>query len=152
MAPAVAQIASRTSPRPVLAKLPGDDVRTGAMQDRRELERYARATWRSFVALVEPSSGLPADYIGGDLRPETRAEYTSPTNVAMYLWAIVGARDLGLISEHQATRRATQVLHSLAQLERHAASGQFYNWYDPATLTKLTRWPEPPHAPVYPFA
>jgi hypothetical protein len=122
------------------------------MQDRRELERYARATWRSFVALVEPSSGLPADYIGGDLRPETRAEYTSPTNVAMYLWAIVGARDLGLIPEQQATRRATQVLHSLAQLERHAASGQFYNWYDPATLTKLTRWPEPPHAPVYPFA
>ena len=122
------------------------------MQDRLELERYARATWRSFVALVEPSSGLPADYIGGDLCPETRAKYTSPTNIAMYLWAIVGARDLGLIPEQEATRRSTQVLHSLSRLERHAASGQFYNWYDAVTLTKLTRWSERPHAPLYPFA
>jgi hypothetical protein len=40
----------------------------------------------------------------------------------------------------------------LARLERHEPSGQFYNWYDPTTLAKLTLWPEPPHAPVYPFA
>jgi len=122
------------------------------MHDRRELEGYARATWRSFVALVEPRSGLPADYIGGALRPATRARYTSPTNVAMYLWAIVGARDLGLISEQEAARRSAQVLQSLSRLERHAASGQFYNWYHPRTGTKLTRWPGPARARVAPFA
>ena len=33
------------------------------------LERYARDTWHSFVAMVEPSTGLPADNIGGDLAP-----------------------------------------------------------------------------------
>ena len=122
------------------------------MQERRELEGYARATWRSFVQLVEPSSGLPADSLGGDLRPETRAQYTSPTNVAMYLWAIVGARDLALISDQEATGRSAQVLQSLSRLERHAASGQFYNWYHPSTGAKLTHWPEPPHAPLYAFA
>jgi hypothetical protein len=122
------------------------------MHDRRELEGYARATWRSFLALVEPRSGLPADYIGGALRPDTRAEYTSPTNVAMYLWAIVGARDLGLISEQDAARRSGQVLQSLTRLERHDASGQFYNWYHPRTGARLTRWPGPARARVAPFA
>jgi len=116
------------------------------------LDTYALDTWRSFVALVEPNSGLPADYIGGELRAETRARYTSPTNIAMYLWAIVGARELGLISEREAAQRSEQVLTSLSRLERHGASGQFYNWYDAGTLDKLTRWPEPPHGPVYPFA
>ena len=29
----------------------------------------------------------------------------------------------------------------MARLERHAPSGMFYNWYDPATGTKLTIWP-----------
>ena len=127
------------------------------MHEARELERsvlesHACATWRSFLGLVEPNSGLPADYIGGDLRAETRAKYTSPTNIAMYLWAIVCARDLGLISEHEATERSGQVLESVSRLERHAASGQFYNWYDAGTLDVITRWPEPPHAAVYPFA
>ena len=28
-------------------------------------------------------------------------------------------------------------------MERHEPSGQFYNWYDPVTLAKLTIWPEP---------
>src|SRR5678815_1052061 len=114
-----------------------------------ELAGYARATWRSFVELVEPSSGLPADYIGGDLRPETRSRYTSPTNIAMYLWAIIGARDLGFIAEREAVHRSTRVLESLSGLERHAASGQFYNWYDTGTLEVIRRWPEPPHGRVY---
>jgi hypothetical protein len=127
------------------------------MHESRALERdvladHVRATWRSFVELVEPSSGLPADYIGGDLRGETRARYTSPTNVAMYLWAIVTARDLDLISEREATLRSARALESLAQLERHGPSGQFYNWYDVGTLARLTRWPEAGHGPVYPFA
>ncbi len=122
------------------------------MERRHELERYARATWRSFEALVVPSSGLPADYIGVELAPDTRARYTSPSNVAMYLWAILAARDLQLIPGTMALRRASRVLDALSRLERHELSGQFYNWYDPATLARITTWPEPPHAPVYPFA
>src|ERR1051325_4007850 len=99
------------------------------MQDTRELLHCARATWRSFVALAAPSTGLPADSIDGELSRGSCAQYTSPTNLAMYLWAIVGARELDLISSDAATRRIQQALESLSALERHEPSGQFYNWY-----------------------
>jgi Putative glucoamylase/Protein of unknown function (DUF3131) len=118
---------------------------------RRELERYARATWHSFEKLVVASTGLPGDSIGGELRPETRAAFTSPTNIAMYLWATLAARDLELISSASAESRIRRALESLAGLERHEPSGQFYNWYDPGTLEKLTIWPEAPGGVVYPF-
>ncbi len=117
-----------------------------------DLQRYARATWCSFEKLVVASTGLPADYIGGDLSPEGRARYTSPTDIAMYLWAVLAARDLGFISPQAALERSRQALGSLSALERHERSGQFYNWYDPTTLAKLTLWPEGAHAAVHPFA
>jgi hypothetical protein len=125
------------------AEIPADGIDT--------LERYAAATWRSFVKLVEPRTGLPADNIGGRLHPRSRAAYTSPTNIGMYLWATLAARDLGFISAEQATERMTKTLRSVERLERHEPSGQFYNWYSPRTLEKLRTWPEPPHNPVYPF-
>jgi hypothetical protein len=117
----------------------------------RTLERYADATWKSFVKLVEPRTGLPADNIGGRLSQRTRSGYTSPTNIGMYLWATLAARDLDLIPRWEATLRIARTLRSVERLERHEPSGQFYNWYDPATLEKLTTWPEPPHNPVNPF-
>ena len=122
------------------------------MHGRRDLEAYARCTWRSFERLVEPRSGLPADYIGADLGAHTRAAYTSPTDIAMYLWATLAARDLGILPREAAERRLGAALESVSALERHEPSGQFYNWYNVATLDKLTRWPEPPHAHVHPFA
>jgi putative glucoamylase/uncharacterized protein DUF3131 len=122
------------------------------MQGERELRRYAVDTWRSFEALLAPSTGLPADWIDGGLRPESRARYTSPTNIAMYLWATLAARDLGLIAPAEALQRATRTLDSVAALERHEASGQFYNWYDPETLATLRAWPESPNGRTHPFA
>ena len=116
------------------------------------LERYARDTWRSFVAMVDPGTGLPADNIRGSLRPNTRSGYTSPTNVGMYLWATLAARDLGFIGADEAVERIAQTLTTVAGLERHEGSGQFWNWYSPQTGEKLTVWPEPPNNPVYPFA
>jgi Putative glucoamylase/Protein of unknown function (DUF3131) len=123
----------------------------GAREDR-ALTHYAADTWHSFVKMVEPRSGLPADNIGGDLHPHSRSGYTSPTNIGMYLWATLAARDLGLIKEREATKRIGKTLRSVERLERHEPSGQFYNWYDPATLELLRSWPEPPGDPVYPFA
>ena len=117
-----------------------------------ELRRYAADTWRSFTAMVVPATGLPADHIGGKLHQRTRSGYTSPTNIGMYLWATLAARDLGLIRASEATKRIERTLGSVAGLERHAPSGQFFNWYDPVTGAKLTVWPEEPHDPVYPFA
>ena len=114
----------------------------GLQVDDAELARYAAATWHSFVKLVEPRTGFPADNIGGNLHPGSRSAFTSPTNIGMYLWATLAARDLGLISGQEATERIAKTLGSVEALERHEPSGQFYNWYDPRTLEKLTIWPE----------
>ncbi|HEX2133163.1 MAG TPA: glucoamylase family protein [Actinophytocola sp.] len=110
----------------------------------------AEDTWRSFVAMTVPETGLPADNIGGDLDPASRSGYTSPTNVGSYLWSAVVAEELGVIGRRELVTRTRRTLDSVARLERHADSGQFYNWYDPATLEKLRVWPED-GSTVYPF-
>jgi hypothetical protein len=115
------------------------------------LDRYARDTWRSFVHMVDPNTGLPADNIAGSLHPSTRSEYTSPTNVGMYFWATLAARDLGYISAGEAVARISLTLTTLEGLERHEPSGQFWNWYSPQTGEKLTIWPEN-GSRVFPFA
>ena len=115
------------------------------------LERYARDTWRSFVHMVDPTTGLPSDNINGRLHPDSRAAYTSPTNVGMYFWATLAARDLGFIGADEAIQRIGTALTTLESLERHEPSGQFYNWYSPQTGAKLTIWPENGDR-VFPFA
>ncbi|HET9142834.1 glucoamylase family protein [Actinophytocola sp.] len=105
------------------------------------LATYAADTWRSMAALVDPATALPADNIDGALDPASRSRYTSPTNVGMYLWATVSARHLGLIRTGEAKDRIRRTLTTLRTLARHPASGQFYNWYDPATGAVLRTWP-----------
>lgn len=118
---------------------------------RQELERYARDTWVSLEQLVVPQSGLPADAIDGRLSPGSRSRHTSPTNIAMWLWALLAARDLGFITQLEAHVRLERALASTERLPRHRPSGQLYNWYDPVSLARLEAWPEPPGHRVYPF-
>ena len=105
------------------------------------LTTYAEDTWRSFTAMTVERTGLPDDNIGGDLSPDSRGGYTSPTNIGAYLWSTVTARDVGLISAGEARQRMSTTLSTVADLEKHEPSGMFYNWYDPADGTKLTRFP-----------
>jgi hypothetical protein len=112
----------------------------------RTLQRYAAATWQSFVVLSYPN-GLPADHIN---EAGKRASYTSPTNIGAYIWSTLVARDLQIIPCAEASARIGQTLQTLARMERHTRSGQFYNWYAPATGAKLTIWP-PTGKPLYPF-
>jgi len=86
--------------------------------------------------MADPATGLPVDWIEAD---GTRAAYTSATNVGMYLWAVVGARDIGLITPAEALSRVTRTLTTIEGLER--SHGFFYNWYDPATGARLRAWP-----------
>lgn len=118
--------------------------------DKRVLERYAADTWKSFVAMTVPTTGLPADNIAGDLDPATRSAFTSPTNIGAYLWSTAAARDTGLIGRREAKARMAQTIDSIAGLERHDESGMFYNWYDPATGAKLRTFPESGD-PIKPF-
>jgi hypothetical protein len=111
------------------------------------LERYARDTWASFVAMTDERSGLPADILEGD---GGRSVQTSTTNIGAYLWSAVAAERLGIIDRAELERRAAQTLTTLEHMERHEPSGQFYNWYDHRDGSKLTRWP-PTNAPLDPI-
>ena len=110
----------------------------GAAEGDAALERYARDTWASFVAMTDERSGLPADVLEGDGR---RSVQTSTTNIGAYLWSAVAAERLGIISRAELEQRAAQTLTTLEHMERHQASGQFYNWYDHRDGSKLTKWP-----------
>jgi hypothetical protein len=118
--------------------------------ERATLLDYGKATWRSLTAMVDDTTGLPDDNIGGDLDPASRGGYTSPTNIGAYLWSTVAARDTGIIGAREAHRRMAATLHTMSGVERHAASGMFYNWYAPATGAVLRIWP-PDGSPVTPF-
>jgi len=117
-------------------------------EQRDTLRQYAADTWRSFVAMTNQQTGLPSDNISA--ATEERAAYTSPTNIGSYIWSTLVARDLQIIKPAEARARIAQTLATLATLERHEPSGQFYNWYDPATGEKLTTWPVNGDT-VYPF-
>jgi hypothetical protein len=118
--------------------------------DRATIDRWARDTWASIVAMVVPSTGLPTDNMSGPLRSPKRSGYTSPTNIGGYLWSTVVARELGIISAWECRRRLSQTLTTLSQLKRHAPSGMFYNWYDEATGDVVTVWPSD-LSKIYPF-
>ena len=113
--------------------------------------QLVKDTWRSFTAMVDPATGLPADNIEGDLDPATRSKYTSPTNIGAYLWSAIVASKLGVIDRRELVSRTRTTLSSVERLQRHPASGQYYNWYDPATLELLHTWPVDGSV-VYPFA
>jgi hypothetical protein len=97
---------------------------------------YARDTWDSFVAMTDPRTGLTADNVTAE---GIRAKYTSPTNIASYIWSALAARDMGIISAADARKRIARTLTTLAKLER--AHGQYYNWYDPESGDRLRVWP-----------
>ena len=115
--------------------------------DRGTLERYAQATWRSFATMTDERSGLPPDILNRD---GTTSVQTSTTNIGAYMWSAVAAEKLGIIGHRELARRMERTLTSLEHMERHAPSGQFYNWYDHHTGAKLTTWP-PTGAPLTPI-
>jgi Putative glucoamylase/Protein of unknown function (DUF3131) len=118
--------------------------------DRDTIQRWARDTWASLVAMTDRRTGMPADNISGPLGSPTRSGYTSPTNIGGYLWSTVIARELGIISPGECQKRLAQTLTTMSGLKHHEPSGMFYNWYDEATGDVVTVWPEN-GSTVYPF-
>jgi len=102
------------------------------------------------VAMTDERAGLTADNIDGPLSNPNRSGYTSPTNIGGYMWSAIVARDLGLISRAECSRRLTRTLRTLTKMDHHEPSGQYYNWYDEATGQVLRSWPSDGNT-VYPF-
>ena len=89
------------------------------------LEGIASDTWKFYADDVDPNTHLPLDNLGpGDLR----GTYTSAANVGVYLWAVVSADDLKLISRQRADSLITSTLDEVSTLKRF--DGFLYQWYD----------------------
>ena len=90
------------------------------------LERYARGTWASMVAMTDEHTGLPADFVD---KHGVRSTPTSPTNIGAGLWSTVSAERLGIIGHREAVARLNRTLTTLEHMDRGNA-GQYFNWYD----------------------
>ncbi len=99
------------------------------------LRLTARRTWRFFERFVGPEdNALPPDNFQDDPVPVV-AHRTSPTNIGMYLLAIVTARDFGWIGTTEMVERIEATLSTVAGLQR--LHGHLYNWYDTRDLRPL---------------
>jgi hypothetical protein len=76
---------------------------------RAQLMSIAKDTWKFFGDDVDAQTHLPLDnltYAGGSATPTDHGRYTSSANIGVYLWSLVSASDLGLISRDEATADA----------------------------------------------
>ena len=103
-----------------------------AAEDEATLDRYARATWKSFVAMTDPATGLPTDELERD---RTRSVQTSTTNIGAYMWSAVAAERLGIIGHDELVARLKLTIATLERMERHRPSG--------STTTGTTTAPAP---------
>ena len=103
--------------------------------DREELTEIAESTWKYFQTATY-SNGITDDHINfSGVQPNR----TSPTNVAMYLFAVTCAKNMGFISSLEAENRSRTTLKTLLKFERD--KGFFLNWYvteSGATLLAIT--------------
>ena len=108
----------------------------GSLSDgqRASLLQIARDTWRFYGTDVDPNTHLPLDnvsFAGGSATPTSYGRYTSAANIGVYLWAVVAANDLGLVSRPQARAMLAATLTEVASLKR--SNGFLYQWYDTTT-------------------
>ena len=105
---------------------------TGLGQAQRaNLLAIARDTWKFYRVDIDQATNLPMDnmtFADGSATPTVYGRYTSAADIGVYLWAVVSARDLGLISTAQAIGRITATLTEVSHLQRY--DGFLYQWYD----------------------
>ena len=107
--------------------------------------RYAADTWRSMTAMIEPSTGLVADNIAGDLAPAAGRPTPRRRTSAAIMWsAVVAARPRASSPAREATARASsRPCDTLAGLERHHdAVRHVLQLVRPADGAMVTVWPE----------
>jgi hypothetical protein len=110
---------------------------------RAALHSIAADTWRFFADDVDAATHLPLDNLGPGT---TRGSYTSSANIGVYLWAVVAAHDLDLITRHEADARISATLREVAQLPR--GHGFLFQWYDTSTGAVIPNPGLPPCAHV----
>ncbi len=107
------------------------------------LLRLAEDTWRGLSALTDREHGLPVDHlhlVDGSAKPEKTVvgDYTSVTNIGVYLLSIVAAMDFEFITRQQALDKLNKIHSSLEKLETY--NGFYYNYYDTTTLERTSNF------------
>jgi len=101
------------------------------------LYSIAADTWKFYADDVDPNTNLPMDNLtwagGGPL--SGKGQYTSASNIGVYLWAVVAAKDLNLISRSTADSLVSATLNEVATLDRY--QGMLYQWYDTTNGHKI---------------
>jgi cyclic beta-1,2-glucan synthetase len=106
-----------------------------AAHDVQVLRQIARRTWNFFEKFVTAEDNfLPPDNFQESPNPVV-AHRTSPTNMGLYLLAIVAARDFGWIGTLGALDRLEATFSTFEKMERFR--GHFFNWYDTSSLHPL---------------
>ncbi len=94
---------------------------------RTALWKIAQRTWKFFSSDVNSQTNLPLDNIGFNGAP-SQGQYTSPTDIAMYLWSIAAAVQLHLISYPSGEHLAAGALDAVNHLRKW--HGFLLSWYD----------------------
>jgi len=110
--------------------------------DKAFLKEVARDTWEFFDKILDSEHGLPLDTVlFGEKEPLEATtwvgDYTSVTNIGVYLMAVVSAYDMGFITREDAVQRIQKTLATVEKLEYHT-SGFPYNYYDTTTLERTS--------------
>ena len=107
-------------------------------EDKEFLMEIALDTWKFFDQIMDAESQMPLDNIQlGEKEPLGEGawigDYTSVTNIGVYLMAVVSAQDLGFITKEDAVKRIKSTLATVEKLKFHS-SGFPYNYYDTTLL------------------
>lgn len=101
------------------------------------LLELARLTWKYFDNLVNNRTHLIVDNIEtGEFK--AIGDYTSPTNIGLYLMACVSAYELEFISKQEAVKRIQNTLTALEKLEKW--KGFPFNFYNTTNMQVTRRY------------
>lgn len=104
-------------------------------KERLFLRAVARKTWRYFDDFVGPQTHwLPPDNYQAALNVEV-AQRTSPTNIGLWMLALLAANDFKYINSDEVVDRLTETFLTFKKLEMY--EGHFLNWYDIQNLKPL---------------
>ncbi|MEO7729847.1 MAG: glucoamylase family protein, partial [Kofleriaceae bacterium] len=103
--------------------------------ERKQLRRLARRTWRFFDAFVGPADQwLVVDNYQAEPYEQT-AHRTSPTNIGLMLLATLSAYDFGYLGPSELALRLRRAFDSIDRLPHY--QGHLFNWYDTRSLQAL---------------
>ncbi|OGS19130.1 MAG: hypothetical protein A2219_04790 [Elusimicrobia bacterium RIFOXYA2_FULL_50_26] len=98
------------------------------LPDTQFMKTLAEDTWGYMRDIVDRETGLPLDnIIMVSTSPAQINDYTSITNIGLYLMCVTAADSMGLIQRADALGRIRLVIDSLSRMDTW--EGQFYNYY-----------------------